>query len=149
MGEQRHLVVEGPDGSIAIAFNQEVPPPELPPEPPVTRTIIRITGLNFCDKGKMVMSMFFYITIFMLTSFFRIIDVINTILMSITFLLVLSGWPVAMYQLTIHGIISILAFVPLMVIDMWYAAAYQLGLAVLCLYLNFTSKYITSFQLEP
>ena len=27
------MVVERPDGSVAIAFNEEVPPPE-PPEPP-------------------------------------------------------------------------------------------------------------------
>ena len=33
MDEFRHVVVEKPDGSVAIAFNQEVPPPE-PPEPP-------------------------------------------------------------------------------------------------------------------
>ena len=33
MDEARHMVVEKPDGSVAIAFNQEVPPPE-PPEPP-------------------------------------------------------------------------------------------------------------------
>jgi hypothetical protein len=32
MDEARHLVVEKPDGSVAIAFNQEVPPPEPPPE---------------------------------------------------------------------------------------------------------------------
>ena len=28
MDEARHMVVEKPDGSVAIAFNQEVPPPE-------------------------------------------------------------------------------------------------------------------------
>mgnify|MGYP006221995545 CR=1 FL=1 len=33
MDEARHMVVEKPDGSVAIAFNQEVPPPP-PPEPP-------------------------------------------------------------------------------------------------------------------
>ena len=32
MDEARHMVVEKPDGSVAIAFNQEVPPPEPPPE---------------------------------------------------------------------------------------------------------------------
>ena len=34
MDEARHMVVEKPDGSVAIAFNQEVPPPEPPPTPP-------------------------------------------------------------------------------------------------------------------
>jgi len=30
MDGARHLVVEKPDGSVAIAFNQDVPPPEPP-----------------------------------------------------------------------------------------------------------------------
>ena len=34
MDEARHLVVEKPDGSVAIAFNQEVPHTPEPPEPP-------------------------------------------------------------------------------------------------------------------
>ena len=145
MEGERHLEVEGPDGSIAIAFNQEVPPPE----PPATRTIIHITGVNFCEKGKAMTCIFFYISIFMLTWFFRFIDIVNVCLMFTTFVLVVTGWSIAEYQVMVHGILSIMAFVPLMVIDMWGAAVYQLGVAVLCMYLNYTSEYVTSFQLEP
>jgi len=46
MDEARHLVVEKPDGSVAIAFNEDVPPPEVPPEPPATQRRIHITGLT-------------------------------------------------------------------------------------------------------
>ena len=33
MQNERHLVVEEPDGSVAIAFNEEVPAPPPPPPP--------------------------------------------------------------------------------------------------------------------
>ena len=145
MEGERHLVVEGPDGSIAIAFNQEVPPPE----PPATRTIIHITAITFCEKGKVMTCVFFYISMFMLTWFSRFIDIVNACLMLMTFALVVLGWSIAEYQVVVHGILSIMAFVPLMVIDMWGTAIYQLGVAVLCMYLNYTSEYVTSFQLEP
>ena len=142
MDGARHLVVEEPDGSVAIAFNQEVPPPA----PPAMRTRIRITGLAFCEKGKAVTCIFFYISIFMLTWFFRIIDIVNASFMFTTFMLVVTGWPIATYHIVVHGILSIMAFVPLAVIDMWGVSVYQLGVAVLCMYLNFTSKYIVSEQ---
>jgi hypothetical protein len=138
-------VVEGPDGSIAIAFNQEVPPPE----PPATRTTIHITAITFCEKGKVMTCVFFYISMFMLTWFSRFIDIVNACLMLMTFALVVLGWSIAEYQVVVHGILSIMAFVPLMVIDMWGTAVYQLGVSVLCMYLKYTSEYVTSFQLEP
>jgi len=34
MEGERHVVIEKPDGSMAIAFNQEIPPPPPPPPPP-------------------------------------------------------------------------------------------------------------------
>ena len=148
MDEARHLVVEKPDGSVAIAFNQDVPPLEPPPEPLAVRTSIHITGLSFCEKGKAVTCIFFYISIFMLTSFFRFVDIVNACFMFTTFTLVAVGWPIATYHIVVHGILSIMAFVPLAVIGMWGTSIYQLGVAVLCMYLNYTSKYVTVQHLE-
>lgn len=84
----------------------------------------------------------------MLTWFFRIIDIVNVSLVSMTFMLVVTGWSVATYQIVVHGILSSFAIVPLMVIDMWGTAVYQLGVAVLCMYLNFTSEYVAVQHLE-
>ena len=49
MDEARHLVVEKPDGSVAIAFNQEVPPPE-PPEPPRNDKITTTTTFQIFNR---------------------------------------------------------------------------------------------------
>ena len=84
----------------------------------------------------------------MLTWFFRIIDIVNACFMFTTFMLVVSGWSIATYHILTHGILSIMAFVPLAVIDMWGVSIYQLGVALLCMYLNFTSKYVTVQHLE-
>ena len=144
MDGTRHLVVEKPDGSIAIAFNQDVPPPQ----PPVTRTRIHITSISFCEKGKAMACIFFYISIFMLTWFFRFIDIVNTCFMFTTFMMVVTEWTIATYHIVVHGILSIMAFVPLVVIGMWGTSVYQLGVAVLCIYLNYTSKYNIVQNLE-
>lgn len=137
----RHLVVERPDGSVAIAFNEDVPPPELPPEPSTTPPEIRITGIKFCERGKVVTGMFFYISLFILTSFLRLIDIINAILMFMTFMVVITGHSYATVQIVVHGIASMLIFVPLMVFHMWFVAAYQLCVVWLCLYLQLTFEY--------
>ena len=91
---------------------------------------------------------FFYISIFMLTWFFRFIDIVNACFMFTTFMMVVTGWTIATYHIVVHGILSIMAFVPLAVIDMWGTSVYQLGVAVLCMYLNYTSKYNIVQNLE-
>jgi len=145
----RHLVVEEPDGSIAIAFNQEVPPPEPPPELPVTQATIHINSLAFCEKGKVMTCIFLYITMFLLTWFFRFIDIVNMCFMFTTLIMVVTGWTIATYQIAVHGFLSFMTIIPLLVFDMWGTAIYQLSVAVLCLYLNYSVKYVTSSQLEP
>ena len=144
MDGTRHLVVEKPDGSIAIAFNPDVPPPQ----PPATRTRNHITSISFCEKGKAMACVFFYISIFMLTWFFRFIDIVNACFMFTTFMMVVTGWTIATYHIVVHGILSIMTFVPLAVIDMWGTSVYQLGVAALCMYLNYTSKYNIVQNLE-
>jgi hypothetical protein len=138
----RHLIVERPDGSVAIAFNEDVPPPELPQEPSTRPGEIRITGTKFCEMGKVATSIFFYISLFIMTSFFRVIDIVNAIFMLTTLTVVVTGQSHATIQVVIHGIASSLIFLPLVVFHMWFVAAYQLGVVGLCMYLQLTFKYI-------
>ena len=149
MDGARHLVVEEPDGSVAIAFNQEVPPPEPPPESPTvrTRTRIRISGIKFCERGKMAVIMMFYMSLFLLTVFFRIIDIINACCISITYILMNLNWPtISLFPIILYGSLSAFFFIPLLVLHMWLVATYQFCVAVLCLYLTRTFEYIISEQ---
>ena len=149
MDGARHLVVEEPDGSVAIAFNQEVPPPEPPPESPTvrTRTRIRISGIKFCERGKVAVIMMFYMSLFLLTVFFRIIDIINACCISITYILMNLNWPtISLFPIILYGSLSAFFFIPLLVLHMWLVATYQFCVAVLCLYLTRTFEYIISEQ---
>jgi len=66
-----------------------------------------------------------------------------------TLIMVVTGWTIATYQIAVHGFLSFMTIIPLLVFDMWGTAIYQLSVAVLCLYLNYSVKYVTSSQLEP
>lgn len=152
MDTARHSIVEGPDGSIAIAFNVEVPPPDIPseillPETNTRPAEIRITGIKFCDKGKSIMCILFYISLFILTSDFTILNIISATFVFITFIAVTTGYSVASFQLIIHGLISAIGYIFLMINGMWIAAVYQLCIAILCMYLQLTSK-LTFVQVE-
>jgi hypothetical protein len=149
MDGARHLVVEEPDGSVAIAFNQEVPPPEPPPESPTvrTRTRIRISGIKFCERGKVAVIMMFYMSLFLLTVFFRIIDIINACCISITYILMNLNWPtISLFPIILYGSLSAFFFIPLLVLHMWLVATYQFCVAVLCFHLAQTFEYIVSEQ---
>lgn len=152
MDTARHLIVEEPDGSIAIAFNIEVPPPDIPseillPETNTRPAEIRITGIKFCDKGKSIMCILFYISLFILTSDFTILNIISAILVFITFIAVTTGYSVALFQLVIHAFISAIGYILLLMNSMWITAIYQLCIVILCMYLHITSK-LTFVQVE-
>ena len=79
MDEARHLVVEKPDGSVAIAFNQEVPPPE-PPEPPPEiirpRSHVRFL-LEYHPVARALAYIFVLASGINLALYTRTIDIIN------------------------------------------------------------------------
>jgi hypothetical protein len=67
MQNERHLVVEEPDGSVAIAFNEEVaaPPPPLPPPEmygPTTTTTFQIFN-RISPRSYVLLSYIFMIVI--------------------------------------------------------------------------------------
>ena len=63
MDEARHLVVEKPDGSVAIAFNQEVPPPE-PPPPEIIRPQARFRfSIEYHPVARALACIYLYISI--------------------------------------------------------------------------------------
>jgi hypothetical protein len=84
MDEARHLVVERPDGSVAIAFNEEVPPPE-PPEPPPEMIRVRPQqrfrfSIEYHPVARALAYIFVISSGINLALFRRIIDIINFVL---------------------------------------------------------------------
>jgi hypothetical protein len=149
MDESRHLIVEKPDGSVAIAFNQEVPPPE-PPEPPPE--IIQ-PHFRFLIEYHPVVRALAYI--FVISSginfalFRRTIDIINFVLIVSTTGALHSEHPASIGVVVFHGTCAGLMIVPFCVLRMWEQAIFQFSVTVMCLTAFNTATQITEQLPNP
>tara|TARA_R110001592_G_scaffold4391_2_gene24768 strand:+ start:836 stop:1291 length:456 start_codon:yes stop_codon:yes gene_type:complete len=135
MNESRHLVVERPDGSVAIAFNQEVLPPE-PPEPPPEiiqpRPRIRLL-LEYHPVARALAYIFVIASGINLALFMRIIDIINFVLIVFTTGALHSNDSATIAVVIFHGTCAGLMIVPFCVLRMWEQAIYQFSIAMMCI----------------
>jgi hypothetical protein len=135
MNDARHAVVESPDGSVAIAFNQEVPPPE-PPEPPPEMIRVR-TRFRFLIEYHPVVRALAYIFLtasgINLGIFRRIIDIINFVLIVSTTGALHTEHSASITVVVFHGTCAGLMIVPFCLFGMWEQAIYQFSVTVMCL----------------
>lgn len=144
MKDARHLVVEEPDGSVAIAFNEDVPP-----EPPRTRVFHRVIGVKYNSTAKLMSYGLFFSSVFCLMYLDRIIDAINTLLICATTMAIhTENRPYSIIVPTTHGTIALLMIFPFAVLHMWGQVAYQVGCVVLCGFSVRTAEDITVEHLE-
>jgi len=135
MNDARHAVVESPDGSVAIAFNQEVPPPE-PPEPPPEMIRVRPRFRILIEYHPVVRALAY---IFLIASginlgiFRRIIDIINFVLIVSTTGALHTEHSASITVVVFHGTCTGLMIVPFCVLRMWEQAIYQFSVTVMCL----------------
>ena len=133
MDESRHLIVEKPDGSVAIAFNQEVLPPE-PPEPPPE--IIQPRFRFLLEYHPVVRALAY---IFVISSginfalFRRTIDIINFVLIVSTTGALHTEYQASIAVVVFHGTCAGLMIVPFCVLRMWEQAIFQFSVTVMCL----------------
>jgi len=131
MDDTRHAVVESPDGTIAIAFNDEIPPPP-PPEiiqlPPRFRFSIEyhpvVRGLAYIFVISSGINLAF---------FRRVIDIINFVLIVSTTGALHSEHPASIGAVVLHGTCAGLMVVPFCVLQMWEQAIFQFSMSILCL----------------
>jgi hypothetical protein len=134
MGGERHVVIEKPDGSVAIAFNEEVPPPpppleiiQLRPQPPRYRFSIEyhpvIRGLAY---------IFVISSGINLALFRRLIDIINFVLIVSTTGALHSEHSASIIAVILHGTCAGLMVVPLCVLRIWEQAIFQFSVGVMC-----------------
>ena len=134
MNDARHAVVESPDGSVAIAFNQEVPPPE-PPEPPpeIIRPRPRFKILlEYHPVARALAYIFVLASGINLALFMRIIDIINFMLIVSTTGALHTEHSASIIVIFFHGTCAGLMIVPFCVLRMWEQAIYQFSIAMMC-----------------
>ena len=138
----RHASVELPDGSVCIAFNEDVRPPPPPPEIAMVR-MRRTLGVKFNPVAKTLVYILFLTSMFKLAWFRRWLDAINLVLVSITNMaLYPERQPFTIIQPVLHGSMSGLMVVPFCVLLMWGEACYQVGCCVSCVYAVVTADDI-------
>jgi hypothetical protein len=135
MDEARHMVVEKPDGSVAIAFNQDVPPPE-PPEPPPEiirpRPRFRLL-LEYHPVARALAYIFVLASGINLALYMRTIDIINFVLIVFTTGALHSNDSASITVVVFHGTCAGLMIVPFCVLRMWEQAIFQFSVTVMCL----------------
>ena len=131
MDEARHLVVEKPDGSVAIAFNEEVPPPEPPPEIIQPRPRFRLL-LEYHPVARALAYIFVLASGINLALYMRTIDIINFVLIVFTTGALHSNDSASITVIVFHGTCAGLMIVPFCVLRMWEQAIYQFSIAMMC-----------------
>jgi len=137
MQNERHLVVEEPDGSVAIAFNEEVAAPPPPPPPPEMIGLRPQPRFRFLIEYHPVARALAYI--FMIVSginlglFMRIIDIINFALIVSTTGALHTEHSASITVIVFHGTCAGLMVVPFCVLRMWEQAIYQFSIAMMCM----------------
>jgi len=132
MDEARHLVVEKPDGSVAIAFNEEVPPPE-PPEPPPVMIRPRFRfSIEYHPVARALAYIFVIASGVNLALFTRTIDIINFVLIVSTTGAIHTEYQASIAVVVFHGTCAGLMIVPFCVLRMWEQAIFQFSVALMC-----------------
>ena len=133
MDEARHVVVEKPDGSVAIAFNQEVPPPE-PPPPEIIRPQARFRfSIEYHPVARGLSYIFIISSGINLALFMRTIDIINFVLIVFTTGALHTEDSASIGIIVFHGTCAGLMIVPFCVLRMWEQAIYQFSIAMMCI----------------
>ena len=132
MDEARHMVVEKPDGSVAIAFNQEVPPPEPPPEIIQPRSHVRFL-LEYHPVARALAYIFVLASGVNLALYTRTIDIINFVLIVSTTGALHTEHSASITVIVFHGTCAGLMIVPFCVLRMWEQAIFQFSVTVMCL----------------
>ena len=135
MQNERHLVVEEPDGSVAIAFNQEVAAP--PPPPP---EMIRLRPrprfrllLEYHPVARALAYIFVLASGINLALYTRTIDIINFVLIVSTTGALHTEHSASITVIVFHGTCAGLMIVPFCVLRMWEQAIYQFSIAMMCI----------------
>jgi hypothetical protein len=130
MDKARHLVVEKPDGSVAIAFNQEIPPPPevIQPQP---RPRFRLS-LEYHPVARAMAYIFVLASGVNLALYTRTIDIINFVLIVSTTGAIHTEYQASIAVVVFHGTCAGLMIVPFCVLRMWEQAIYQFSIAMMC-----------------
>lgn len=128
----RHLVVEGPDGSVAIAFNEEIPPPVIVEPQTVTRFRFDVVAVKYNNIVQICFRLTLFISFVKLFNFLRIIDITDFIFVIASTIAVHSERPVSVAPISGHGMYLLTIFPVFAFMTRWWDLSYIVLCLLLC-----------------
>ena len=128
----RHLVVEGPDGSVAIAFNEEIPPPVIVEPQTVTRVRFDVVAVKYNNIVQIGFRLTLLISFVKLFNFLRIIDITDFIFVIASTIAVHSERPISVAPISGHGMYLLTIFPVIAFMTMWWDLSYIMLCLLLC-----------------
>lgn len=128
----RHLVVEGPDGSVAIAFNEEIPPPVIVEPQTVTRVRFDVVAVKYNNIVQIGFRLTLLISFVKLFNFLRIIDITDFIFVIASTIAVHSERPVSVAPISGHGMYLLTIFPVIAFMTRWWDLSYIMLCLLLC-----------------
>ena len=128
----RHLVVEGPDGSVAIAFNEEIPPPVIVEPQTVTRVRFDVVAVKYNNIVQIGFRLTLLISFVKLFNFLRIIDITDFIFVIASTIAVHSERPVSVAPISGHGMYLLTIFPVFAFMNRWWDLSYIMLCLLLC-----------------
>ena len=128
----RHLVVEGPDGSVAIAFNEEIPPPVIVEPQTVTRVRFDVVAVKYNNIVQIGFRLTLLISFVKLFNFLRIIDITDFIFVIASTIAVHSERPVSVAPISGHGMYLLTIFPVIAFMNRWWDLSYIMLCLLLC-----------------
>lgn len=132
MKDERHLMVQEPDGSVAIAFNPEVPSPSEPLPPPEIQYVQEITRIRYSIAVKFACIFLLLTCILQFILYSRGLDAMNMLFIGTTTIAMYGEKPFSVAWLTIHGFTAGLLCIITAVMFLWHFAVYQFACIVVC-----------------
>jgi|TARA_R110000850_G_C9695344_1_gene439476 hypothetical protein len=140
----RYILVEGPDGCVAIAFNQEIPQPVIvePPEEIQTPIVTRfdLDAVKYNKIVQLCFQMALLISLFNLVTSQRIFDVINIIFTIASTFAVHSERPISIALIMGHCMYLITILRTIAFMHRWWDLSYVISYTVLCIISLLTMK---------
>ena len=128
----RHLVVEGPDGSVAIAFNEEIPPPVIVEPQTVTRVRFDVVAVKYNNIVQIGFRLTLLISFVKLFNLLRIIDITDFIFVIASTIAVHSERPVSVAPISGHGMYLLTIFPVFVFMTRWWDLSYIMLCLLLC-----------------
>jgi len=128
----RHLVVEGPGGSVAIAFNEEIPPPLIVEPETLSRFRFDIVAVKYNNIVQIGFRLTLLISFVKLFNFLRIIDITDFIFVIASTIAVHSERPLSIAPISGHGMYLLTIFPVIAFMGMWWDLSYIVLCILLC-----------------